>query len=230
MKEPQAKAVHYTDVPADVFGDEAPGVTIRWVIDEPHDGARVMAWGMSGLGLIAIASPTLGGAVAALAGWRAALALVACIGAAALAYVTWWVPETARRLRPDATRPAVLLSAWRRIATHPVFVGWALLTTCTYGGLFTILAGSLVVGAWSGTGKAQSTQRVYASYRAQHQKLVADGSIVVEGKVGRLTRDVPFTSPSTAGAVALGRSCNGRIEWVWEGGNYADWENRGLAI
>ncbi len=39
MKEPQAKAVHYTDVPADVFGDEAPGVTIRWVIDEPHDGA-----------------------------------------------------------------------------------------------------------------------------------------------------------------------------------------------
>jgi quercetin dioxygenase-like cupin family protein len=39
MKEPQPKAVHYTDVPADVFGDEAPGVTIRWVIDEPHDGA-----------------------------------------------------------------------------------------------------------------------------------------------------------------------------------------------
>lgn len=39
MKEPQGKAVHYTDVPADVFGDEAPGVTIRWVIDEPHDGA-----------------------------------------------------------------------------------------------------------------------------------------------------------------------------------------------
>ena len=99
-----------------------------------------------------------------------------------------------------------------------------------FGDEFTILAGSLVVGSWSGTGKAQSTQRAYASYRAQHQKLVADGSIVVEGKVGRLTRDVPFTSPSTAGAVALGRSCNGRIEWVWEGGNYADWENRGLAI
>lgn len=99
-----------------------------------------------------------------------------------------------------------------------------------FGDEFTILAGSLVVGSWSGTGKAQSTQRAYASYRAQHQKLVADGSIVVEGKVGRLTRDVPFTSPSTAGAVTLGRSCNGRIEWVWEGGNYADWENRGLTL
>lgn len=39
MAEPQAKAIHYTDVPAQTFGDEAPGVTIRWVIDEQHDGA-----------------------------------------------------------------------------------------------------------------------------------------------------------------------------------------------
>ncbi len=39
MTEPKAKACHYTDVPAQVFGDEAPGVTIRWVIDEKTDGA-----------------------------------------------------------------------------------------------------------------------------------------------------------------------------------------------
>ncbi len=39
MIEPVAKAIHYTDVPAQVFGDQAPGVTIRWVIDEQHDGA-----------------------------------------------------------------------------------------------------------------------------------------------------------------------------------------------
>lgn len=39
MIEPKAKAIHYTEVPAQVFGDEAPGVTIRWVIDEPRDGA-----------------------------------------------------------------------------------------------------------------------------------------------------------------------------------------------
>ncbi len=37
--EPKAKACHYTDVPAQAFGDEAPGVTIRWVIDEKADGA-----------------------------------------------------------------------------------------------------------------------------------------------------------------------------------------------
>lgn len=39
MTEPRAKAVHYTDIPALTFGDEAPGVTIRWVIDEKNDGA-----------------------------------------------------------------------------------------------------------------------------------------------------------------------------------------------
>lgn len=39
MTEPKAKAIHYTEVPAQVFGDEAPGTTIRWVIDEAHDGA-----------------------------------------------------------------------------------------------------------------------------------------------------------------------------------------------
>ena len=39
VTEPRAKAVYYTDVPALTFGDEAPGVTIRWVIDEKNDGA-----------------------------------------------------------------------------------------------------------------------------------------------------------------------------------------------
>ncbi|GAA0335270.1 hypothetical protein GCM10009529_12160 [Micropruina glycogenica] len=33
---------------------------------------------------------------------------------------------------------------------------------------------------------------------------------------------------STAGAIALGRSCNGRVEWTWDGGSYATWEDRGL--
>jgi MFS transporter, DHA1 family, multidrug resistance protein len=112
---------------------------------EPHEGARVMAWGMTGLGVIAIGSPTLGGALADWGGWRSALAAVALVGAAALAYVAWRVPETAQRLRPDGLRPRALFGAWRRIAGHPVFVAWALLSACTYGGLFIMLAGSSFV-------------------------------------------------------------------------------------
>ncbi|MCE5203851.1 MAG: DUF4357 domain-containing protein [Actinomycetia bacterium] len=58
---------------------------------------------------------------------------------------------------------------------------------------------------------------------------MADGSMRVDGGVGILTRDVPFSSPSTAAAVALGRSSNGRLEWkAPDGTSYGDWENRGV--
>ena len=97
------------------------------------------------------------------------------------------------------------------------------------GDEFTMLEGSRVVAVWAGTGKAESTERAYAAYRARHQQLVADGSIAVEGGSGLLTRDIPFSSPSTAAAVALGRSSNGRLEWKNpDGGTYGDWENRGV--
>ncbi|MCL5097299.1 MAG: cupin domain-containing protein [Candidatus Omnitrophica bacterium] len=41
MTAPTAKITHYTKIPAEKFGDSAPGVTIRRVIDEEHDGAPV---------------------------------------------------------------------------------------------------------------------------------------------------------------------------------------------
>jgi hypothetical protein len=98
-------------------------------------------------------------------------------------------------------------------------------------GEFTVLAGSSLVAKWSGgEGKevAESTRKAYAKYRAQHEALLADGAIVVESGVGRLTRDVVFSSPSTAGAVAWGHSCNGRREWISTEGTFGDWESRGI--
>lgn len=96
-------------------------------------------------------------------------------------------------------------------------------------GEFTMLSGSKVVADWQGVGKADSTIKAYESYRAQHQKLVADGSIVVAGGVGAVAKDIVFASPSTAGAIAQGRSCNGRISWIAAGGTtFGAWESRGL--
>lgn len=95
-------------------------------------------------------------------------------------------------------------------------------------GEFVMLSGSLVVSLWYGVGNAVSTQRAYASYRAQHEELLAEGSIVVENGTGRTTRDIVFSSPSTAGAIALGRSCNGRVEWVSAEGAFGAWESRGV--
>lgn len=42
------------------------------------------------------------------------------------------------------------------------------------------------VAGWHGVGKADSTIKAYESYRAQHLRLIADGSIVVESGVGRV--------------------------------------------
>jgi hypothetical protein len=73
-----------------------------------------------------------------------------------------------------------------------------------------MLAGPLVGSFWHGVGKANSTMEAYASCRAQHEQLVAGGAIAVEGSTGRVTRNFVFPSASIAGAVAPGRSWNGR--------------------
>ena len=43
MAETKGKVCHYTDVPAEIVGFAAPGATMRWLIDDKHDGAPVYA-------------------------------------------------------------------------------------------------------------------------------------------------------------------------------------------
>jgi len=93
------------------------------------------------------------------------------------------------------------------------------------GGKFIMLKGSRIVGKWTNEGSKPSTRQTYNNHRAQHTKLVDDGSIAVDGITGILTQDISFRSPSTAASVAVGYSCNGRIAWTWEGGTYKDWKD-----
>lgn len=109
---------------------------------EPVAGARVLSLAMSGLAVIAIGGPPLGGAVAGIFGWRGPLVLVGLAGLVALVVVARSLPETVRRRNPAATRPGPLLRNWAAMLRHPVFRAWTLLIACTYGGLFTVLAAS----------------------------------------------------------------------------------------
>lgn len=96
-------------------------------------------------------------------------------------------------------------------------------------GEFRLLSGSVVAPAVRQSDRhSPSTARAYAAYRALHDKYVADGSIVVANGLGRVTRDIVFSSPSTAGAITLGRSCNGRDAWVSPDGTFGQWESRGV--
>jgi hypothetical protein len=45
------------------------------------------------------------------------------------------------------------------------------------------------------------------------QELISNGVLAVQGGLYQFTQDYSFSSPSTAAAVVLGRSANGRIEW-----------------
>ena len=112
---------------------------------EPIEGAQVMSRGMSGLGIIAIASMPLGGALAGLWGWRANLLAVASIGLGVLVFVSLRLPETLRQRQLQALQPGPLLRTMGRITRHPGFRAWALLVSCTYAGLFTLLATSSFV-------------------------------------------------------------------------------------
>lgn len=109
---------------------------------EPVAGAQVMALALTGLGIIALVGPLVGGVAALLWGWRGTLTLMALAGAATLAWVLMRLPETLARPNPGATRLAPLLRTWWTIGRHPVFLAWGLLVACTFGGLFTILAAS----------------------------------------------------------------------------------------
>ena len=111
----------------------------------PSDGARVMSKALSGLGFIALASPLLGGLIATVLGWRAALAATGVFGLACLVLVALAMPESARTLNPAALRLGPMLAAWRRILRNHTFLAWSLLVSCTYGGLFAFLAGSAFV-------------------------------------------------------------------------------------
>ncbi len=112
----------------------------------PIDGARMMAKGMGGLGLIALTGPIIGALAATHLGWRSALGIVGAFGALTLVFIVWRLPETLPLSRRTLPAPFTqLLRDWLGIAKHPTFRAHALLTSATYGGLYVCLAASSFV-------------------------------------------------------------------------------------
>jgi DHA1 family bicyclomycin/chloramphenicol resistance-like MFS transporter len=112
---------------------------------QPHEGARVMSRALTGLGIIAMASPIVGGIVVQWLHWQAALLVLALFGAVALALVALRYEETVPQRNPLATRLGPLLKNWAAVLANPTFRAWVALLCCTFGGLFFLLAGSSFV-------------------------------------------------------------------------------------
>ena len=112
---------------------------------QPLEGARGMAKGLSGLGVLACICAPLGGLLSELYGWRIALAALAVFGAATLALVGLRFEESLAQKNPLALRPGTLLRTWLSILRNPTFLAFSALTAASYGGLFTFLAASSFV-------------------------------------------------------------------------------------
>jgi DHA1 family bicyclomycin/chloramphenicol resistance-like MFS transporter len=112
---------------------------------EPAAGARMMSSALTGLGGIAVLSPLVGGVLVEAFGWHAVMLAPVLFGASTLAFVARRFSETAPACDPVATHPATVVRNWAEVSADPTFRAWALLSACTYGGLFCMLAGSSFV-------------------------------------------------------------------------------------
>ena len=111
----------------------------------PVAGARAMSRGLTGLGVIACLSAPLGGLLSDVFNWRAALLALAVFGAVSLAVIALRFEETLVLKNPRALEPRTLLRTWWTIVRNPTFVAFSLLSTASYGALFTFLASSSFV-------------------------------------------------------------------------------------
>lgn len=172
---------------------------------EPVAGAQVMALALTGLGFIALAGPLSGGLLAQAFGWRGPLALVTLVGAFSFALIALCLPETLVTRNPAATQWRTLLGTWAGIARHRVFVAWALLVACTYGGLFTVLASSSFVlmdvlglspAAYGGAMALGSVSYIAGTFACR--RLIAR-----QGMVATVRQGSWFTLAAALGALAI---------------------------
>jgi DHA1 family bicyclomycin/chloramphenicol resistance-like MFS transporter len=107
----------------------------------PEEGAKMMARGMTGLGLLALLGPILGGLSATHGGWRLTLGLLVVFGGLIWLFLRTRLPETlpSERRAPGLNWPRQI-QQWLEISKHPTFRAHAMLTSCTYGGLYVYLA------------------------------------------------------------------------------------------
>jgi hypothetical protein len=63
------------------------------------------------------------------------------------------------------------------------------------------------------TGLRRSTEAMRAGNIELKQELVTSRKLVADGELVRFQEDVLFATPSQAGSIVNGSSCNGRIAW-----------------
>ncbi len=111
----------------------------------PQEGTRILSKGLSGLGILALISPLVGAALAAITPWRGSLAAMGVFGAFVFAWLAWTFGES---LPPERRSKAFTVpGATTAILSNARFRAWTYIVSTSYATLFCfLLASSFVYG------------------------------------------------------------------------------------
>lgn len=128
--------------------------------------------------------------------------------------------------------PVLGIHAFEQVAADPTKA--VALLSCKGKGVvakgFEASQGFVVKAGSHAVGEAVPSMEKYVNGMFElRQELIANGVLERDGGLFRFAQDFVFSSPSTAAAVVLGRSANGRIEWKDSGGRtLKDLQNQAL--
>lgn len=112
---------------------------------DPATGARRLSQAMSWVALVPLTVPIAGGLIASHLGWRATFAAMALVGLAATIACARALPESNLRPAHDAMRPGPMARNYAAVLRSRTWLGFTLIGTAMYWGLFAFLAESAFV-------------------------------------------------------------------------------------
>jgi DHA1 family bicyclomycin/chloramphenicol resistance-like MFS transporter len=118
------------------------------IVRDLFDGAvaRVRLSYVSTVGTLApMIAPTLGGLILIHGGWRTIYAALAATGFVLLAVIAFGFEETLPRIHPHALEPRRLATNYGRFLRHPLCLGYALIASLNFGGMFSYISSSPLV-------------------------------------------------------------------------------------
>ncbi len=110
-----------------------------------EDAARVMSYMAGAMALAPAMAPMIGGWVHLTFGWRGQFYALAVLGTALTLAASAYLGETNKNLNAQATNPTQLMRHVGHLFTHRAFLGYALTSGFSYGGLFSFISGGAFV-------------------------------------------------------------------------------------